>query len=72
MDAGHFDLNTCLRESMILLKCFLRVLPDEEIVDFEKTVSFRTVQPRSALASPNQKGGEASARAAPDQESCSQ
>jgi hypothetical protein len=72
MDAGHFDLNTCLRESMILLKCFLRVLPDEEIVDFEKTVSRRTTPSRSALASPNAKGGEASARAAPDQEICSQ
>jgi hypothetical protein len=39
MDAGHFDLNSCLRESMILLKCFLRVMPDQQLHAFQKSVS---------------------------------
>jgi hypothetical protein len=39
MDAGHFDLNSCLRESMILLKCFLRVMPDQQLHAFQKTVA---------------------------------
>jgi hypothetical protein len=39
MDSGHFDLNTCLRESMILLKCFLRALPDDQLLGFQKTVA---------------------------------
>jgi hypothetical protein len=39
MDNGHFDLNSCLRESMILLKCFLRVLPNQQLQEFQKSVS---------------------------------
>jgi hypothetical protein len=39
MDEGQFDLNSCLRESMILLKCFLRVMPNQQLQAFQKTVS---------------------------------
>jgi hypothetical protein len=39
MDAGHFDLNSCLRESMILPKCFLRVMPNQQLHAFQKTVA---------------------------------
>jgi hypothetical protein len=39
MDEGQFDLNSCLRESMILLKCFLRVLPNQQLQAFQRTVS---------------------------------
>jgi hypothetical protein len=28
LDTLHYDLNTCLRESIVVLKSFLRVLPD--------------------------------------------
>lgn len=38
MDAAHYDLNTCLREAIVLLKSFLLVLPDEELGAFQKTV----------------------------------
>jgi hypothetical protein len=38
LDHDHFDLNTCFRESMVLLKCFLRVLPDDQLLPFQKTV----------------------------------
>lgn len=36
LDELHFDLNTCLRETMILLKSFLRALPDEELPAFRR------------------------------------
>lgn len=39
MDAGHFDLNSCLRETMILLKCFLRVMPNQQLHAFQETVA---------------------------------
>jgi hypothetical protein len=35
LDASHYDLNTCLRESIVLLKCFLLALPDEQLLDFD-------------------------------------
>jgi hypothetical protein len=38
VDAAHYDLNTCLREAIVLLKSFLVVLPDEELGAFQKTV----------------------------------
>jgi hypothetical protein len=41
VDAAHYDLNTCLRETIVLLKSFLLVLPDEELAAFQKTVDFQ-------------------------------
>jgi len=38
VDAAHYDLNTCLREAIVLLKSFLLVLPEEELAAFQKTV----------------------------------
>jgi hypothetical protein len=38
MAEDHFDLNTCLRESFILLKSFLVVLPAAELEVFEGTI----------------------------------
>jgi hypothetical protein len=37
-DASHFDLNTCLRETIVLFKSFLVVLPAGQLGDFEKTI----------------------------------
>ena len=42
VDAAHYDLNTCLREAIVLLKSFLLVLPDEELGAFQKTVDSQT------------------------------
>ena len=39
VDVAHYDLNTCLREAIVLLKSFLMVLPDNELVTFQATVS---------------------------------
>jgi hypothetical protein len=39
VDAAHYDLNTCLREVIVLLKSFLLVLPQDQLGAFQKTVS---------------------------------
>lgn len=39
VDAAHYDLNTCLRETIVLLKSFLRALPDNQLAGFQKAVS---------------------------------
>jgi hypothetical protein len=38
VDAAHYDLNTCLREAVVLLKSFLMALPDNELEPFQATV----------------------------------
>ena len=38
VDAAHYDLNTCLREAIVLLKSFLMALPDNELEAFQATV----------------------------------
>jgi hypothetical protein len=38
IDAAHYDLNTCLRETIVLLKSFLRALPDDQLTNFQKSV----------------------------------
>jgi hypothetical protein len=38
LDEKHFDLNTCLREAIVLFKSFLRVLPDDQLVHFQKAM----------------------------------
>jgi hypothetical protein len=38
VDAAHYDLNTCLREAIVLLKSFLVVLPDDQLVTFQRAV----------------------------------
>lgn len=39
MDITHYDLNTCLREAIVLLKSFLRALPEDELTPFQEMVS---------------------------------
>jgi len=34
LDSSHYDINTCLRESIVLLKCFFHALPVEQITEF--------------------------------------
>lgn len=41
IDNAHFDLNTCLRESIVVLKSFLVVLPNEQLGRFQKTINDR-------------------------------
>jgi len=47
LDQEHFDLNTCLRETIVLLKSFLLVLPEDQLASFESELQLprtRTVQ----------------------------
>ena len=48
-DDAHYDINTCLRESIVLLKSFFVVLPDDQIGAFQKTV-------RSQMQAPSPTG----------------
>jgi hypothetical protein len=38
VDADHYDLNTCLREAIVLLKSFLVVLPADQLGVFQQTI----------------------------------
>jgi hypothetical protein len=38
VDMAHYDLNTCLREAIVLLKSFLMALPHGELEPFQATV----------------------------------
>jgi len=38
VDAAHYDLNTCLREAIVLLKSFLNGAPPDELEPFQATV----------------------------------
>jgi hypothetical protein len=38
IDAVHYDLNTCLRETIVLLKSFMVVLQDEQLTAFQRAV----------------------------------
>jgi hypothetical protein len=39
VDTAHYDLNTCLRETMVLLKSFLRALPEDQVPAFQESVA---------------------------------
>jgi hypothetical protein len=49
MDGAEYDLNTCLRELLVMLKCFLRVLPAEELAMFEATSLRLTASRRASV-----------------------
>lgn len=38
-DTSHYDLNTCLRESIVVLKSFLLAIPDAQLPIFQETVT---------------------------------
>ena len=45
-DNAHYDINTCLRESIVLLKSFLVVLPEDQTATFQKTVRSQMLVPK--------------------------
>ena len=47
LDLIHFDLNTCLRETIVLCKSFLHVLPGEALADFE-SAAYGKASPHSS------------------------
>jgi hypothetical protein len=38
LDVSHFDLNTCMQETIVLLKSFFVVVPEEQVQAFENSV----------------------------------
>ena len=48
LDDAHFDLNTCLREAIVLLKSFIVVLPDDQVGVFQKSVNAQIHTPYEA------------------------
>lgn len=45
IDDAHFDLNTCLREAIVILKSFLVILPNHQLGVFQKTITAQLVTP---------------------------
>jgi hypothetical protein len=54
LDASHYDLNTCLRESIVLLKCFLLALPDEQLLEFNAALDGVRITSASPVLAPKQ------------------
>jgi hypothetical protein len=54
VDADHYDLNTCLREAIVLLKSFLLVLPANQLGVFQQNILEQTKVP-SAKAQARQR-----------------
>jgi hypothetical protein len=38
LDSAHYDLNTCLREAIVILKSFLVVLPEDQLSRFDRSL----------------------------------
>ena len=53
LDASHYDLNTCLRETVVLLKCFLHALPQKQLDEFRATLQQETQPTRSTSRAPS-------------------
>jgi len=52
LEATHYDLNTCLRESIVVFKCFLQALPDEQLAEFNTAVMRQSEDTSCRLAVP--------------------
>src|SRR3989440_2114789 len=47
LDADHYDLNTCLRETIVVFKSFLIVLPESQLGAFQDTVRQQSQPPEA-------------------------
>lgn len=54
VDADHYDLNTCLREAIVLLKSFLMVLPADQLGTFQQTILDQSKTRRAGASSDHQ------------------
>jgi hypothetical protein len=50
LDSVHYDLNTCLREAVVLLKSFLHALPDPQLSAFQAALQDAPADPGSPVA----------------------
>jgi hypothetical protein len=60
LDNIHYDFNTCLRESEVVLKSFLRMLPEEQLPALATELD-APASPRRVRAKPRLSGASASA-----------
>ena len=51
VDADHYDLNTCLREAIVVLKSFLIALPESQLGAFQNTVLRQSQVPEAGAPS---------------------
>jgi len=49
LDSVHYDLNTCLRQTVVLFKSFLHALPEAQLEEFEANLATRAVAYRAAI-----------------------
>jgi hypothetical protein len=54
LDDAHFDLNSCLREAIVVFKSFLVILPVEQLSSFQKSVDTQISSTPSTYVSPGQ------------------
>ena len=52
LDASHYDINTCLRESIVLLKSFLNALPEEQLPEFNAALQKQAFSPATRILIP--------------------
>jgi hypothetical protein len=52
LDASHYDLNTCLRETIVLFKCFLLALPEGQLGEFNAALHGAPIPSSSPLLAP--------------------
>jgi len=52
VDAGHFDLNTCLREAIVVFKSFMVALPENQLGAFQNTVRLQSQLQLAGVGSP--------------------
>jgi hypothetical protein len=58
LDSQHYDLNTCLRESEVILKSFLHALPADQLSAFDKEM---VASPAAPKVRPRQRTARVSA-----------
>jgi hypothetical protein len=49
VDADHYDLNTCLREAIVVFKSFLIALPEGQLGAFQETVCVQSQPPGNGV-----------------------
>jgi hypothetical protein len=52
VDTDHYDLNTCLREAIVVLKSFLIALPENQLDAFQGTVRMQSLPQEGSVVSP--------------------
>ncbi len=52
VDTDHYDLNTCLREAIVVFKSFLVALPENQLEAFQGTVRMQSQPQEGSVGSP--------------------